>query len=141
MRSISHVFVGLLCLMLVNCGEMGDKPLPGTWQMISGTYTTPSGQVIVDVDDRLCYKILGDDHFAVVEMYQSKPDSLFFAAVGRYSLKDTVYTETLEGCNVPADVGRTNIFRSEIDGDRWRIYMKRQDMELDETWKRIRKPY
>jgi hypothetical protein len=96
--------------------------------------------VTIDGNIRLCYKILSDDHFAVVEMYKSKPESLFFAAVGQYTLDDTVYTEILEGCNVPAEVGRTNVFHSQIDDNTWRIYMKRQDVELDETWVRTRKP-
>jgi len=103
MRSIYYVFVALLYLLMVSCGKMQERPLQGTWQMTEGIYTTSSGKVIIDGDKRLCYKILGDDHFAVVEMYRSKPDSLFFAAVGQYSVKDTTYTEILEGCNVAAD--------------------------------------
>ena len=137
MRTVNRILVALFCLLLVSCGGLGDTSLEGTWQMVSGTYPTNAGKVVIEGDERLCYKILSADHFAVVEMYRNRPDSLFFAAVGKYSLKNDVYKETLEGCNVSADVGRTNTFESEVTDDSWRIRMTRDDTELDETWVRV----
>jgi hypothetical protein len=135
-------FAGGLILLLViaHCGEKEETGIKGTWKMISGKYMMPSGSVDLDIDNRLCYKIISDDHFAVVEMYKSNPESLFFAAVGKYTLEGDIYAETLEGCNIAADVGRTNVFHSELSEEGWRITMKREDMELDETWEKIRTP-
>ena len=135
---ISILSLSILCFCFLNCSTDEAGSLEGTWQMVSGKYVTPSGIVECNEEARLCYKILGEQHFSVVEMYRANPDSGFFAAVGRYKVDGPEYTEILEGCNNANMVGNSNVFESTLTGNSWRIYRKTEDMELDETWVRVK---
>jgi hypothetical protein len=138
LKRIVIVLVSIVCLTLSCSSVRETTTLEGTWQMVSGRYETPTNIVICDKDTRLCYKLIGEHHFSVVEMYRLKPDSAFFAAVGRFELKDSLYTEILEGCNNPNMVGDENVFESTLTGNTWRIYRKTNDSILDETWTRVK---
>lgn len=138
MRRASLFCCLCVLLLLLGCRSKEAKTIEGTWQMVSGRYITPSDTVICSDESRLCYKLIGANHFSVVEMYRARPDSAFFAAVGRYTLHDSVYTEILEGCSNPNMVGISNVFQSSLLGDTWRIYRENEDGSLDETWKRVR---
>ncbi len=128
-----------VALLLVGCEK---KPTPGpfcgAWKMISGTYKGPNFTVDSNEENRICYKVLSQDHFAVVEMFKDKPDSLLFTAVGSYTFDDSTYTEYYEATNVPYQTGTKNVFRYKLDGDTWEIHMVSEDMELHEVWKRLR---
>ena len=132
------VLVSIVCLVLSCSSVKETATLEGTWQMVSGRYETPTNTVICDKDTRLCYKLIGENHFSVVEMYRANPDSAFFAAVGRYTLDDNKYIEILEGCNNANMVGDVNVFESTLTKDEWRIYRKTDDSILDETWIRVK---
>jgi hypothetical protein len=135
---ISFVLLTVLFLCFLNCSTPEKNPLEGTWQMVSGKYVTPSTTVECNEKTRLCYKIIGANHFSVVEMYRAKPDSAFFAATGRYKDEGKTYTEILEICSNANMVGISNVFESTLANDTWRIYRKTQDSELDETWVKVK---
>jgi len=141
MRVVSYLFIPILFFVLIVCSQKQEQEsLCGTWKMVSGIYKGPDFMVKTDESKRSCYKLLSQDHFAVIEMFKSNPESLFFAAVGSYELIDTSYVENYEACNIPSKVGESEVFFSTVKGDTWRIRMKKEDMELDETWVRIKKP-
>ena len=138
-RIVGLVMTGF-CLTLACSGVEKTATLNGAWQMISGRYETPTDTVICSPETRLCYKIISEHHFSVVEMYRAKPDSAFFAAVGRYKVAGDTYTEILEGCSNANMVGDKNVFESNLTGNKWRIYRKTEDSVLDETWVRASVP-
>ena len=134
------VLVSIICLTLSCSNVKETASLQGTWQMISGKYVTPTNIVECNKETRLCYKLIGEHHFSVVEMYRAKPDSAFFAAVGRFELHGDKYTEILEGCSNSNMVGDENVFESTLEDNKWRIYRKTNDSVLDETWIRVESP-
>ena len=140
MRALnSFVLLAAIVLCFMNCSTTKKNSLEGTWQMVSGKYVTSSTIVECNDETRLCYKIIGAQHFAVVEMHRAKPDSAFFAATGRFERKGSNSTEVLEICSNANMVGISNVFESTLKGDTWRIYRKTEDEELDETWVRVKK--
>ncbi len=124
-------------LLLVSCQQKEPNQLCGTWRMVNGIYKGPDFTVETNEDKRICYKLISEKNFAVIEMFKSNPESLFFAAVGHYEWDDTSYVEHYEASNVPTKIGETERFTSRLDGDLWHISMKSQDMELEETWRRV----
>ncbi|MBN2410066.1 hypothetical protein JXQ31_00145 [candidate division KSB1 bacterium] len=125
-------------LVLLQCQGQKERSLMcGTWRMIEGTYEGPGMKVVYDKDERICYKLISEEHFAVIEMFKDNPDSLFFAAVGAYSWDDTSYTEFYEASNDPAKVGESLTFQSSVKGFIWKISLEQESLTLDETWERI----
>lgn len=125
--------LSIIVLILASCQQKPDL-FKGTWIMVEGDYQGPDVRMSTTEENRICYKILSDGHFAVVEMCRAKPDSQFFAAVGRYSFDDSTFTETYDACNVGYKVGSSNRFSYKMEGDRWRLEMHTSEMKLNEVW-------
>lgn len=114
-------------------------PLCGAWKMVSGSYRGPDFQVNCSENDRICYKVLSRDHFAVVEIFPDNPDSMLFTAVGKYHLTDSLYVEEYEATNVPYKTGTSMTFKYKLENSRWIIETREKDMELYEEWERVKK--
>lgn len=132
----------VFCIVLAgsvffSCGKK-QPDVCGTWRMAAGTYIGPDFSVTTDAENRICYKVLSGDHFAVVEVYADNPDSMFFAAVGSYEIDDSTFTETYEASNVPTKIGEHLQFQSIIQNETWDISLKKDDLQLQETWVRIK---
>ena len=127
-------------ILLLACQEVPDQRLCGTWRMVSGAYKSPDWTIREDENSRMCYKILSQKHFTVIELYPQNPDSLFFAAFGTFELTDTSYVEHYEGSNIPGKIGTSLHFRSKVDGGKWRIFLNTEELKLDETWIRVCTP-
>ncbi|MFQ5750651.1 MAG: hypothetical protein ACE5HI_01530 [bacterium] len=130
----------VLLILLNGCSKQESNPLEGTWTMESGTYTNLKENQKIETDQigRFSIKIMAPNHFAVVEMFKSKPDSLFFAAVGTYQLTKNKYIEKYEASNVGYQVGTSREFDYSLQGDRWTITQFKEDIELREVWVRVR---
>ena len=126
-------------LLIVSCSKCGDNQLCGTWRLVQANYSGPDFELSINENSRICYKILSEQHFSVVEMYPQNPDSFFFAAVGTYSLNDTSYVETYEASNMSAKVGEKVHFHSIVEGDKWRIRGADENLKINETWIRVAK--
>jgi hypothetical protein len=79
-------------------------PLAGTWQLISGTTIEKNDTTITDYTQKISFiKIINADHFAFLKHDLNKgkdtATAAFVAGGGRYSLRDSVYTEHLEYCS------------------------------------------
>ena len=124
----------ILMLFFLTACNPNTPRVCGTWRMVTGTYEGPDFTVQTNEENRICYKILGDRHFSVVEMYPDNPDSNFFAAVGTYSLSDSFYTERYEASNIPSKMGEVFVFKSQVEGKTWKISLQSEDLTLEETW-------
>ena len=134
------IFLSYLIFIIAGCQKKPEHgALEGAWKMASGTYIGPSFKVECSEQDRLCYKVISKDHFAVVEVCPANPDSMLFTAVGIYSLSDSVYTEKYEATNVSYKIGTSMNFKYKLEENQmlWIIDAKEEDMELHEVWQRI----
>lgn len=77
-------------------------PIEGTWQLISGTVIEKGDTTVTDYTKNISFiKIINQNHFAFLSHdINNVPDSakMFDAGGGKYSLKDSIYTEHLEYC-------------------------------------------
>jgi hypothetical protein len=98
-------FLVASCAGRSNSDISGKKSLPieGTWQLITGTIVANGKTTVTDYTKNLSFiKIINDTHFAFLQHDLTKgKDSLasFSSGGGRYSLKDSLYTEHLEYCS------------------------------------------
>jgi len=94
----------LASLLFFSCENAAkEKTIEGTWQLVSGTLIEKNDTVVTDyMKDKKFIKIINGDHFAFLSHDLSKgknADSSFVAGGGRYTLKDSTYTEHLEFCS------------------------------------------
>ncbi len=121
--------ITLFSIVLISCSaenrkdqsEAASLPLTGTWKLLTGTLIEKGDTVVTDYTKNLSFiKIINDDHFAFLQHNLNKgKDSTkaFEAGGGRYSLKDSNYTEHLEYCSAPEWEGHDFTFTISIKGD------------------------
>ena len=97
-------------------------PLEGTWKLLSGTTIEKGVSTVTDyTQGKEFIKIINDTHFAFLSHDLNKgkdsATAVFSAGGGKYSLKDSVYTEHLEYCNDRQWEGNPFEFTITISGD------------------------
>lgn len=118
------------CLCIFSCNtqtavkEEAKKqtlPLQGTWKLLKGIVIDKGDTVITNYNDNKSFiKIINDSHFAfLLHDINKGKDSLaaFSAGGGRYSLKDSRYTEHLEYCSDRQWEGNDFTFTITISND------------------------
>ncbi|MCB2410245.1 hypothetical protein [Hymenobacter lucidus] len=83
--------------------EAGKMPITGTWQLVSRTVIEKGDTVTTASNKNESFiKVINDSHFAFLQHDLKKgKDSaaVFVAGGGKYSLKDSLYSEHLEYCS------------------------------------------
>ena len=78
-------------------------PITGSWQLLTGTLIENGDTVVTDYSKKTSFiKIINDTHFAFLQHDLTKgkdSSALFVAGGGKYTIKDSLYTEHLEYCN------------------------------------------
>lgn len=123
--------VGFLALgtMIISCTakvkdietNQDHLPIAGTWKLLSGTLIEKGDTTVTDYTKDVSFiKIINDTHFAFLKhsLKNGKDSSdSFDAGGGRYSLKDSAYTEHLEYCKEPEWEGHDFTFTITIKDD------------------------
>ena len=117
----------LLCSFFLLACSMEDKPgssslpLKGTWRLLTGTLIQKGDTVVTDYTKNSSFiKIINDSHFAFFQHDLDKgKDStpVFSSGAGKYSLKDSTYTEHLEYCSAREWENNDFTFTVEIHND------------------------
>ena len=95
----------IVMLLLASCEIKEDPnllPLTGTWRLISSETTEKDSTFSTFNSKTKMIKIINDSHFAFFnhDLNNGKDSSaVFFGGGGKYTLKDSVYTENLEYFN------------------------------------------
>jgi len=104
-----------------NSGMSSKVPLSGTWKLITGTLIEKGKVTVTDYTTNLSFiKIINDSHFAFLQHDLNKgkdSSAVFVAGGGRYTLKDSLYTEHLEYCSARNWEGNDFGFTVTIKGD------------------------
>ena len=104
------IAVVLATLIITSCESKKSTatstglPIEGTWKLLSGTLIEKGDTTVTDYTQKLSFiKIINADHFAFlnhdVNKGKDSATAAFVAGGGRYTLKDSLYTEHLEYCN------------------------------------------
>jgi len=119
----------ILIVFLVSCTgntktvTTSDKSLQvrGTWKLLTGTIINNGKTTVTHYTENLSFiKVINDTHFAFLQHDLTKgKDSLasFSAGGGRYSLKDSTYTEHLEYCSAREWEGNEFSFTITVKND------------------------
>jgi hypothetical protein len=99
-----------------------SKPIIGTWQLIKGTVINKGDTITTDYTKNrniTFVKIINDTHFAFLQhdVHKGKDSAVFVSGGGRYSLKDSTYTEHLEYCSARNWEGNDFAFTVSIKSD------------------------
>jgi hypothetical protein len=116
-----------LAIFLFSCNfnkgnDTSSKALPmtGTWKLLKGTLQEKGNTSVTDYTKNISFiKIINDTHFAFLQhdMKNGKDSAVFVAGGGRYSLKDSSYTEHLEYCSAREWEGHDFNFTVTIHND------------------------
>ena len=118
-----------LSTIIVSCGvktKISDPnqdrlPIEGTWKLLTGTLIEKGDTTVTDYTKDVSFiKIINDTHFAFLQhsLKDAKDStSSFDAGSGRYTLKDSTYTEHLEYCKEPEWEGHDFTFTVTIKND------------------------
>src|SRR4051794_19358541 len=104
---ISYIVISMIFL---SCGSQSARntsastglPIAGTWKLLKGTLVEKGNTTVTDYTKNTSFiKIINDTHFAFLQhdLDKGKDSAVFVAGGGRYTLKDSSYTEHLEYCN------------------------------------------
>ena len=102
-------FFAYTCLFAIACNSDNDLstrpselPLTGTWKLLTGTLIEKGDTTVTDYTTNTSFiKIINPTHFAFFshDLHKGKDSAAVFSAGGgRYTLKDSVYKESLEYC-------------------------------------------
>lgn len=93
-------------ILLVSCESKKDSaniPLAGTWRLISAETTEKDSTFSTFNPKTKMIKIINDTHFAFfnhdLNNGKDSTNAVFFGGGGKYTLKDSTYTENLEFFN------------------------------------------
>ncbi|SNC60954.1 Lipocalin-like domain-containing protein [Hymenobacter gelipurpurascens] len=119
-----------VALSLVSCNsdaarkaaDSRDTPIVGTWQLITGTVIDKGDTIITDYtrNKNISFvKIINDTHFAFLQhdVHKGKDSAVYVSGGGRYSLKDSTYSEHLEYCSARNWEGNDFAFTVSIKND------------------------
>lgn len=115
----------VIFLFTISCSEnrtnetKTSNPMIGTWRLIRGTVIDRGDTTVTDYTKNLSFiKIINPTHFAFLQHDVNKDSTAsFVAGGGRYSLKDSTYTEHLEYCNAREWEGHDFSFTVTIKND------------------------
>ncbi len=119
----------IITIALMACSEKTGQETPksptnsaeGTWQLQTGTLIEKGDTVVTDyTKNRSFIKIINGTHFAFIHHDLNKgkdSTAVFGAGGGRYTLKDSLYTEHLEYCSDRNWEGHDFSFTLSIDAD------------------------
>ena len=124
--------IGILTLyfLLVSCGQQnsgGDNaskqtlyPITGTWQLVTATLIDKGDTTVTDYTKGTSFiKIINDTHFAFLQhdLNKGRDSAVFVSGGGKYSLRDSLYTEHLEYCSARDWEGNDFTFTITLKGD------------------------
>lgn len=94
----------VLIITITSCNsEKKEIPLAGTWRLISAETTEKDSTFSTFNPKTKMIKIINDSHFAFFnhDLHNGKDstNAVFFGGGGKYTLKDSTYTENLEFFN------------------------------------------
>ena len=121
----NKIVFAIIAVTLMSCGGRISKQFPisvvGTWQLLRGTLIEKGDTTITDYTKGISFiKIINETHFAFLQHDLKKgqdSNAVFVSGGGRYSLKDSTYTEHLEYCNARNWEGNDFKFSISIIGD------------------------
>jgi hypothetical protein len=124
-----HTASALIAILFVSCTSNSKTaapdskalPLVGTWQLKQATLIEKGDTTVTDYTEKTSFiKIINDSHFAFLQHDVNKgkdSSASFVAGGGKYTLKDSLYTEQLEYCSAREWEGHDFPFTLTITGD------------------------
>ena len=101
--------------------KQNSLPVMGSWRLLSGTLIEKGDTTVTDYTKNVSFiKIINDTHFAFLQHDLNKgkdTTAVFAAGGGRYTLKDSTYTEQLEYCSDRQWEGNNFTFTVSIHND------------------------
>ena len=115
------VSTAVICCKEKSSKELpNEKPIIGTWQLLTGTLIEKGDTSITDyTKDKSFIKIINNTHFAFLQhdLNKGKDSAVFVAGGGTYLLNENNYTEHLEYCSAREWEGNDFSFTISISND------------------------
>lgn len=103
---MKKIWIGIFAISIIAACQQqkpAGHPLTGTWKLLSGSLTENGNTTVTDyTKDKSFIKIINEDHFSFMghDLVKGKDSAAFYTSGGgKYTLKDSLYTEFLEYCS------------------------------------------
>jgi hypothetical protein len=111
-----------LCIACSDKKESAKVPLPGTWQLVSGTIIEKGDTTVTDYTKKnSMIKVINATHFSFLnhdlQKGKDSTNNVFVAGGGRYTLTGDQYTEFLEYCSAREWEGHDFQFNVQVKND------------------------
>jgi len=97
------IFILLLITVISSCNSEKRNFIEGTWRLISAETTEGDSTFPTFNKNTKMIKIINESHFAFfnhdLKNGKDSASAVFFGGGGKYTLKDSIYTENLEYFN------------------------------------------
>ncbi len=145
MKKIGSILITIVTLMFAQAmvgqqaSDKGGARHLGTWQLVSTKYG--DAKEFSDYPkERRRLKLITATHFTWVD-YDTNTKKIASSAGGPYTLRDGVYTETIEfvGEGMETYLGKNQEFKIHVDGDK--LYQSGQlsdGLKIEEVWQRAK---
>jgi hypothetical protein len=94
-----------ILLIFISCNTpKASSPITGTWQLVTGTLIEKNDTTVTDyTQNKRFIKIINETHFSFLGHNLTKgkdsANTFYSSGGGKYTLKDSTYTEHLEFCS------------------------------------------
>lgn len=97
------ILILISIISLTSCNSGKKNPIEGTWRLIAAETTEKDSSFSTFNKNTKMIKIINDSHFAFfnhdLKNGKDSTNAVFFGGGGKYTLKDSIYTEHLEFFN------------------------------------------
>lgn len=137
---MKYLFILTACFFLtasIADAQVSKNNLVGTWQLVSQKGVYKGTPVSSDSSKKYQVKVITANKF-MFTVYDKDADTLSMSAQGSVYVNGNTYKETITHATSKDMIGRSFTYSSSVAGNKWRIKGGAKDLELEETWIKIK---
>ncbi len=137
---MKYLFILTACFFLtanIADAQVSKNNLLGTWQLVSQKGVYEGNPISSDSSKIYQVKVVTANKF-MFTVYDKDADTLSMSAQGSVYVNGNSYKETITHATSKDMIGQSFTYSSIVAGNKWRIKGGAKNLELEETWVKIK---